>query len=64
MLHTIKEYKKDFNLLYLDYGEILIESIRCYSYNQSLKKLYIYLKIELKENFIYVLDRSYLIRIY
>lgn len=39
MLHTIKEYKQDFNLLYLDYGEILIDTIRCYSYNQTSKKL-------------------------
>lgn len=39
MLHTIKDYKKHFNLLYLDYGEHLIDSIKCYSYNPLARKM-------------------------
>lgn len=39
MLHTIKDYDKHFNLLHLDYGELLIDTIKCYNYSQTSKRM-------------------------
>ena len=39
MLNTIKPYNKEFNLLYLDNNEFIINTINTYGYNSSTKKL-------------------------
>lgn len=37
MLHTIKSVPNDFNLLYLNDGECIINTIKCYSMNPQTK---------------------------
>lgn len=38
MLNTIKKPNPEFNLLHLEYGEILISSIKCYFFNYNVKE--------------------------
>ena len=39
MLHTIKSSPIDFNLLYLENGETLLNSIKCYFLNNNTLEL-------------------------
>ena len=40
MIYTVKESNSDFNLLYLDYQEYIINSQKCYLYNSHTKQMY------------------------
>ena len=51
MLHTIKNSPIDFNLLYLENGENLVNSIKCYFLNNNTMNLYILNNIKLKNLF-------------
>lgn len=52
MLHTIKKNEKDFNLLYLEYNDYLLDTLKCHYFNTYIKTLYNAFKIGKKESFI------------
>lgn len=39
MLNTIKPQRSDFNLLYLNDGEYMVNTIKCYSFNTTTKNM-------------------------
>ena len=57
MLHTIKKNEKDFNLLFLEYNDYLLDTLKCHYFNTYIKSLYNSFKLGKKENFIWVQNR-------